>query len=143
MRFNPAIDVVDGGLWRVRIQAGEITRNREMFSITDGEYALAQELVYGLLANVSNADQLPDVKRIRQTGGAWRRFRLDDLRIVYEPKHEREQFTHRRVPVIIWHMLLRKTWSDPDPDWIYDYVQERQQFLYPVKERDRKARLKG
>lgn len=137
------VPVYSDNYWRVRVKDGELERNRETFSITDDEYTLASGLVTGLLIHVVNHDALEDVKRIRQTSSAWRRLRVNDLRIIFEPKHEKNRFTGKKEPVLIWHALLRKNMQDEDPDWIYDYAQYRQYAEYPVKIRDRKFRLTG
>ncbi len=144
-RFDDAqtIRLVEEGHWRVRMHMGELARNRDQFRIDDTEYALCESIVFEILAKVPNHDLLPDVKRIRSTHLAWRRYALttEAIRIVYEPKLELSRWTKQRVPVLIWHMVLRKDFRDPDPDWIYELVAERQQLLYPEKPRDRKGRL--
>ena len=144
MQYDDAQDIriVEEGYWRVRLQSGEINRNRQLFRIDDAEYGLARDIVFGILSKVPNPELLRDVKKIRQTRYSWQRFNVDDLRIVYEVKRERDRFSFRRTPVLIWHMLLRKNLRDGDPNWIYDLVQQRQCEVYPEKPRDRKGRLR-
>lgn len=146
-RFDDAqtIRLVEDGYWRVRMDTGELARNRIQFLIDDAEYAFCEEIVTEILAKVPNHDLLPDVSRVRSTHLVWRRYAINHegrlLRIIFEPKMELNRWTKRRSPVLIWQMVLRKNLRDRDPDWIYGLVGERQQYLYPEKHRDRKGRL--
>lgn len=143
-RFDDAQDIriVDGGYWRVRMDTGELARNRQRFHIDPAEYALAEQIVFEILAKVVNHDLLPDVERVRSTQCAWRRYSVDTLRIVYETKYQKVPYVKdEREPVLIWHMLLRKNYRERNPDWIYDLVAQRQREVYRVKPRDRKGRL--
>lgn len=145
-RFDDAQDIriVDGGYWRVRMDMGELARNRQRFHIDPTEYALAEKIVFEILAKVPNHDLLPDSEPVQATQCYWRRYSVDSLRIVYETKLQKVPYSKNdldRERVLVWHMLLRKNLCDRNPDWIYDFVAQRQREVYPEKPRDRKGRL--